>query len=244
MAIVQGRGLCEIPNEKNYPCGQQINDGEPHGSVVTPQGYKQGHRRCADAFHQRKMTKERQERHDAMVKRVDTDAQGAIDWNTARDGVIGSIPLEKSPSRPSLSDMTLPEGVRPVSEVPMESEPPEAGGPSVTITEDPDVAVNQPEIVPDPDYTSWLAQEKDDRPTIPESGFMPEQFPSMAVALIPYNSGSALHPRPDPAMSITDDGWMLIETGNVRVALPDREEWDKLVAMGEALWNTHTNNNS
>jgi hypothetical protein len=45
-------------------------------------------------------------------------------------------------------------------------------------------------------------------------------------------------------MSITDDGWMLIETGNVRVALPDREEWDKLVAMGEALWNTHTNNNS
>lgn len=229
MAIVSGRGLCEIPNEKNFPCGQQINDGEPHGSVVTPHGYKQGHRRCADAFHERKMTTERQERHKAMVKRVDTDAGGAIDWTTQREGIIGSIPLEKSPNKPSLAEMTMPAGVRPVSEVPMDEDP----LPSTTDA----VAAPESEMVPDPDYT--FADAQSERPTIPKDGFQPEHFPSVAVAFIPFNSVNAHQPRPDPAMTISTDGWMFIETGNVRLAIPDREEWDKLVSMGEALWNTH-----
>jgi len=76
-------------------------------------------------------------------------------------------------------------------------------------------------------------------PLIPPNGFLPEDFPSVAVAFIPYNSGSAHEPRADPIMRINDDGWMFIETGNVRLALPDREEWAKFVMMGEALWNTH-----
>lgn len=72
---------------------------------------------------------------------------------------------------------------------------------------------------------------------VPPNGFSPLDFPSLAVQLIPYNSDPNL--RPDPTMAIREDGWLYIEVGNVRVAVPDREEWAKLVTMGERLWNTH-----
>ena len=71
----------------------------------------------------------------------------------------------------------------------------------------------------------------------PEGGFVPEDFPQLTVAPIPYTSNPMV--RPDPHISILPDGWLYIEVGNVRIALPDREEWDKLVSMGERLWNTH-----
>jgi hypothetical protein len=72
---------------------------------------------------------------------------------------------------------------------------------------------------------------------VPPNGFSPLDFPAIAVALIAYNASATI--RPDPHMTIRDDGWLYIETGNVRVAVPDREEWAKLVTMGERLWNTH-----
>lgn len=74
-------------------------------------------------------------------------------------------------------------------------------------------------------------------PTAPEGGFSPDAFPSLTVDLIPYTANPLI--RPDPSITITDDQWMCIELGNVRVAIPDREEWNKLVRMGEAMWNTH-----
>lgn len=75
------------------------------------------------------------------------------------------------------------------------------------------------------------------RVLVPEQGFMAEQFPAMTVDFIPYTTSPAM--RPDPDISIQSTGWLYIHVGNVRVALPDREEWDKLVGMVEAMWNTH-----
>lgn len=72
---------------------------------------------------------------------------------------------------------------------------------------------------------------------VPEAGFLPESYPALTVDLIPYTTNPAM--RPDPDISIQSNGWAYIHIGNVRVAIPDREEWDKLVAMMEALWNTH-----
>src|SRR5947209_939813 len=72
---------------------------------------------------------------------------------------------------------------------------------------------------------------------VPPNGFSPLDFPSIAVMLVAYNANANI--RPDPHMQIREDGWLYIETGNVRLALPDREEWSKLVMMGERLWNTH-----
>lgn len=74
-------------------------------------------------------------------------------------------------------------------------------------------------------------------PYMPEGGWHPDDFPSVSVALIPYTSNAMV--RADPVFRILQDGWMYIETANVRVAIPDREEWAKFVNMGERLWNTH-----
>lgn len=72
----------------------------------------------------------------------------------------------------------------------------------------------------------------------PLGGWQPSDFPQVTVAPIPYTTNPLIHP--DPHISILDsNGWMYIEAGNVRFALPDREEWAKFVRMGEALWNTH-----
>ena len=72
---------------------------------------------------------------------------------------------------------------------------------------------------------------------VPEAGFLPEHFPSLTVDTIPYTTNPLL--RPDPDISIQSNGWLYIHIGNVRVAIPDREEWDKLTTMVEAMWNTH-----
>lgn len=74
-------------------------------------------------------------------------------------------------------------------------------------------------------------------PFAPPDGWMPEAFPSLTVAPIPYTSNPQV--RTDPYIQIVPDGWMFIEVGNVRIAIPDEEEWNKLVYMGQALWNTH-----
>ena len=72
---------------------------------------------------------------------------------------------------------------------------------------------------------------------VPAEGFLPENYPALTVDFIPYTSNPVM--RPDPDISIQSNGWAYIHVGNVRVAIPDREEWDKLVAMMEAMWNTH-----
>jgi hypothetical protein len=71
---------------------------------------------------------------------------------------------------------------------------------------------------------------------VPEDGWLPEAYPQLTVAPIPYTSQAA--DRADPFITITAAGWMFIEVGNIRIALPDREEWDKLVGMGERMWNS------
>lgn len=89
-----------------------------------------------------------------------------------------------------------------------------------------DVVVVEPEPVPPSGATQ-----------VPAEGFLPESYPALTVDFIPYTSNPVM--RPDPDISIQSNGWAYIHVGNVRVAIPDREEWDKLVAMMEAMWNTH-----
>ena len=243
MPLVKGMGPCQIPKDDGMPCGNQIGEGEPIGSVITPlMGSTIGHRKCAQEFHERKQRKEAQARRDAMVKRVDQDqAGGSINWASERDGIGGSIPLERSPNKTDLN-----EAVHPISSVPMDASPAQAT----------ELAIDTPPVPADkPNFTEYKPpgvpllpiqgpQLKVDPPVhelplIPANGFMPNDFPQVMVVNIPYISGHAHEPRPDPAMSINDEGWMLIETGTVRFALPDREEWRKLTLMGEALWNSH-----
>lgn len=71
----------------------------------------------------------------------------------------------------------------------------------------------------------------------PEGGFAPEAFPQITIDPIPYTTNPLI--RPDPRMHVTDEGWLYIEVGTIRIAIPDREEWDKLVHMVEAMFNTH-----
>lgn len=74
-------------------------------------------------------------------------------------------------------------------------------------------------------------------PLVPENGFSPGDFPQLSVAQIPYTTNTLI--RPDPMCTIGTDGWLFIEAGTVRVALPNRQEWGKLVWLVEALWNSH-----
>jgi hypothetical protein len=78
----------------------------------------------------------------------------------------------------------------------------------------------------------------DEVPLIPEGGFSPGDFPRVSVAMIPYSSQTLVHP--DPVATINTDGWLFIDTGMVRFALPNRDEWNKLTTMIEALWNSHS----
>lgn len=75
------------------------------------------------------------------------------------------------------------------------------------------------------------------RPLPPERGWHPDDFPVLTVDLIPHSSSSRV--RADPMLTVNENGWLLIESGNVRLALPDRVEWGKLSYMVECLWNAH-----
>lgn len=71
----------------------------------------------------------------------------------------------------------------------------------------------------------------------PPNGWLPEDFPQITVAPIPYTSNSNI--RTDPTISILPNEWMYVEVGNVRIAFPDEEEWEKFVNMGNRMWITH-----
>lgn len=71
----------------------------------------------------------------------------------------------------------------------------------------------------------------------PEGGFELAAYPQLTADWVPYTTDPNV--REDPLISIQSTGWMFIQVGNIRLAIPDEEEWMKLVAMGTKLWNTH-----
>lgn len=100
MATIRGMGPCAIPQDNGLPCGRQINEGEPVGTIAKGSAFNPlpmvGHKRCADAYYQRVQAAER-EKNLAMVQRINqAGAGGPVDNSTAFDPVQGSIPLEKS----------------------------------------------------------------------------------------------------------------------------------------------------
>lgn len=74
-------------------------------------------------------------------------------------------------------------------------------------------------------------------PLPPPQGWQPEDFPQLTVDRVPYHCDAQV--RADPYMTITSDGWLYIQAGNTRVAIPERAEWNKFVFMVECLWNAH-----
>lgn len=122
MALVKGLGSCLIAKENGYPCGRQIQEGEPIGTVVVghPGNPIVGHKACADAFNKRKQ--------EATVKTGKQQGPGgSIGDPQAYDDALafGSFPLEKPESAhpaPELDQVRMPEGVKPLSELPFEEE--------------------------------------------------------------------------------------------------------------------------
>jgi hypothetical protein len=132
MAVVRGMGPCGIPRENGLPCGRQIQDGEPvgtitQGTVYNPQSTT-GHKACADAFHQRVQQRER-ERNMAMVQRINQSGPGgAVNPNDAYDAVQGSIPLAKAeePKAPGTIVGDMSNGAHFLGDLPEDASPAEA----------------------------------------------------------------------------------------------------------------------
>ena len=74
-------------------------------------------------------------------------------------------------------------------------------------------------------------------PLPPDSGWLPKDFPQLTVDQVPYSTNAM--PRADPFITITPNGWLYIEAGNTRFALPDQEEWNKFAYMVTSLWNAY-----
>lgn len=138
MGSIKGMGPCGIPGENNLPCGRQIIEGEPVGTITRGSAYSPlsttGHKRCADAYHVRVQRQER-ERNMAMVQRINQDGpSGAVNPTTAYDAVQGSLPLEKveteaprppTPLSPQIvGDMS--NGAHFIGDVPEDASPAEA----------------------------------------------------------------------------------------------------------------------
>src|SRR6478735_5875897 len=135
MALVKGLGTCAIQKENGALCGGQIQEGEPIGTVIIRAGQDPliGHKRCADAYNMRKTQREQQ----AMKIGKQAGPGGSIgDPNSYNDALaFGSVPLEK-PETPDLASVQMPEGVKPLSELPMDDEPAPAPPPERNIYRD------------------------------------------------------------------------------------------------------------
>lgn len=104
--IVQGMGVCLIPNDKDRPCGKQLQDGEPIGTIVLG-GPIIGHKACADRYELRK----REKKETAMKIGRQQGPGGSIgDPAQYQDALAhGSVPLEK-PDAPDLTGLTSTSG--------------------------------------------------------------------------------------------------------------------------------------
>jgi len=129
VAVVKGMGPCLIPNAKGFPCGRQINEGAPIGTVIAGIGAPLvGHRECAAAFQQRKQNEQREKVAAAMVKRVDQAGPGGA-LGPERDALLGGIPLaeqiarqEAQKEQANLGEAAAAAGVRSVAEIPFDDE--------------------------------------------------------------------------------------------------------------------------
>ncbi len=71
----------------------------------------------------------------------------------------------------------------------------------------------------------------------PEGGWRPEDFPVLVVVPTTYTSHASI--RPDPLLTISDDGWLFLDAGNIRLGLPNEAEWRKLVSMVDRMFNAY-----
>lgn len=113
----KGLGACLIAGDNGLPCGRQISEGEPIGTVAVghPPNPIVGHKKCADAWALRK-----QREKDDMVRIGKQQGPGGSIGDPASydDGIQGSIPLEKPEPLPSLAEVKMPEGVQSLAELP------------------------------------------------------------------------------------------------------------------------------
>jgi len=142
MSVVKGIGACLIPNDKGFPCGTQIQEGEPIGTVILAAGGPVvGHRKCADGFQQRKQAEQRERVAATMVKRQDQAGPGGA-LGPERDALMGGIPLaeqvarnEAEKNKVSLGEAVAAAGVRSVAEIPFDEEAGESAVDPATYSE-------------------------------------------------------------------------------------------------------------
>ena len=210
----KGLGTCLIPTETGIPCGLHIQEGEPIGTVVSFAGPVVGHKKCADAYTQRK-------KDEQMVKIGKQQGPGGSigDPSSYAEGIMGSIPLEKpEPPEPPFPLSSVPP---PATPQPVDTH--EGRWPAATVEVN---GVRQEGV--------WKSGTTG--PRAPEGGWQLEDFPQITVVSIPYATNTS--PRPDPAISFTTEGQLVMDLGGVRLAFPDRVQWTKLTHMVECLWNT------
>lgn len=165
MGVVKGAGPCPIPRENGLPCGRQIGEGEPRGTITQGNAFnpqsQSGHKHCADAWWERKRAVER-ERNTAMVQRINQRPDGAVNPSDAFDPVQGSVSLDKDdtkePTRPQIvGDMS--QGAHFIGDLPEDAAPEDAvkyakGEPIKVVKED------APGLQKAADFVSGLAGEE------------------------------------------------------------------------------------
>lgn len=246
MATVKGMGPCSIPGENNFPCGRQIAEGEPvgtitMGNVFNPQSAI-GHRHCADAWWERKRSAER-EQNFAMVKRVNqSQAGGAVNFNEAYDAVQGSVPLEKKDTVPlSPTERTgttikgdLSQGAHFIGDLPEDATPDQAvqyatGGGTTQEQQAPDFSQYKPPGVPLlPHPAPQLAQ--DFPPSTPRSTLVEGQSQlGFAPPQAFYNAPlTEMLPQVDAA-----DGKVIVTLGHLQaqVDVEDAEDFCQILGI-------------
>lgn len=212
MAVEMGLGLCGV-------CQSQIGEGVPIG-VLSHVPFIMGHKDCVD----------KRKAENLMVK-ISKQAGPAGPIGEYVDAVQSTDLVGQQPDEPTVAERGASYAIDEPVKVPgfknyamPEPEPivVEVVEPEIELTGAPQPLPGAPEYM---------------QPQVPEQGFLPESYPALTVDLIPYTSNPMM--RPDPDISIQSNGWAYIHIGCVRVAIPDREEWDKLATMMDALWNTH-----
>lgn len=113
MTEIKGMGVCLVPNDKGLPCGNQIEEGSPVGTVMLASGPSVGHKRCTDGHYARKMQAERENRENMVKLAKQGGPGGAVDMSQAEDAIENPTPLVKpeevkSESRPLVVEQLYP----------------------------------------------------------------------------------------------------------------------------------------